>query len=77
MKNFWTSMSVTKLVLLIIVISLVTIELYKTFNWQDLDQVFVDFAIMVWAFYYWQKGMKYEKVDSLLDIDNKKDGQHL
>jgi hypothetical protein len=67
MKNFWTSMSVTKLVLLIIVISLVTIELYKTFNWIELDQVFVDFAIMVWAFYYWQKGMKYEKVDSLLD----------
>lgn len=67
MKNFWTSMSVTKLVLLIIVISLVTIELYKTFNWIELDQVFVDFAIMVWAFYYWQKGMKYERVDSLLD----------
>ena len=67
MKNFWTSMSVTKLVLLIIVISLVTIELYKTFNWIELDQVFVDFAIMVWAFYYWQKGMKHEKVDSLLD----------
>lgn len=67
MKNFRTSMSVTKLVLLIVVISLVTIELYKTFNWMELDQVFVDFAIMVWAFYYWQKGMKYEKVDSLLD----------
>jgi hypothetical protein len=75
MKNFWTSMSVTKLVLLIIVISLVTIELYKTFNWMELDQVFVDFAIMVWAFYYWQKGMKYEKVDSLLDDNNSKDGQ--
>ena len=74
MKTFWEKMSVTKLVLLLIVISLVTIELYKTFKWQELDQVFVDFAIVVWAFYYWQKGMKYDQVDSLIkseeDLDS-------
>ena len=69
MKDFWTKLSITKLVLLIIVVSLVVIELYKTFNWQELDQVFVDFSIMVWAFYYWQKGMKYESVDSLVKED--------
>lgn len=67
MKNFRERFSVTKLVLLIIVVSLVVIELYKTFNGKELDQVFVDFAIMVGAFYYGQKGMKYEKVDSLIE----------
>lgn len=66
MKSFRTKMSVTKLVLLLIVISLIIIELFKTFKGQELDQVFVDFAIMVWAFYYWQKGLKYESVDSLV-----------
>lgn len=55
--------------LLIIVVSLVIIELYKTFRGLELDQVFVDFAIMVWAFYYWQKGMKYDSVDSLVRED--------
>lgn len=67
MKSFRERLSVTKLVLLIIVTSLVIIELYKTFKGQELDQVFVDFAIMVWAFYYGQKGMKYKKVDSLIE----------
>lgn len=74
MKNL-LKMSITKLVLLIIVISLVIIELYKTFKGMDLDQVFVDITLMVIAFYYWQKGVKYESVDSLvkedLDINSK------
>ena len=62
-------MSVTKLVLLIIVISLVVIELYKTFKGLELDQVFIDITLMVIAFYYWQKGMKYESVDSIIEED--------
>lgn len=58
--------SVTKLVLLIVVISLVLIEIYKTLKGQELDQVFVDATIMIISFYYWQKGLKYDKVDSLV-----------
>ena len=44
--------SVTKIVLLIIVISLVAIEIYKTLKGNELDQVFVDATIMVISFYY-------------------------
>lgn len=57
--------SVTKIVLLEVVTALVAIELYKTFKWMELDQVFVDAFLMIIAFYYWQKGMKYESVDSI------------
>lgn len=59
--------SVTKIVLLIIVVSLVAIEIYKTLKGNDLDQVFVDATIMVISFYYWQKGMKYDKTDSIVE----------
>ena len=59
--------SVTKIVLLLIVCSLITIELYKTFNGIELDQVFIDACIMIVSFYYWQKGMKYDKTDSIVE----------
>ena len=59
--------SVTKIVLLLIVLSLITIELYKTFNGLELDQVFIDACIMVISFYYWQKGMKFEKTDGIIE----------
>ena len=42
--------SVTKIVLLLIVCSLITIELYKTFNGIELDQVFIDACIMIVSF---------------------------
>lgn len=70
-------MSVTKLVLLIIVISLVVIELYKTFKGLELDQVFIDITLMVIAFYYWQKGMKYESVDSVITEESLSDNNKL
>lgn len=59
--------SVTKIVLLIIVVSLVAIEIYKTLKGNELDQVFVDATIMVISFYYWQKGLKYDKTDSIVE----------
>ena len=62
--------SVTKIVLLIIVISLVAIEIYKTLKGMELDQVFVDATIMVVSFYFWQKGLKYDKVDSIVDFSS-------
>jgi nicotinamide riboside transporter PnuC len=69
MKLFKTS--VTKIVLLLIVCSLITIELYKTFKGIELDQVFVDACIMIVSFYYWQKGMKFDKPDSIVeDLSN-------
>ena len=63
--------SVTKLVLLLIVLCIIIIELYKTFRGWDLDQVFIDITLMVISFYFGQKGIKYENVDSLeKDLDN-------
>ena len=59
--------SVTKIVLLLVVISLIIIELYKTFNGLELDQVFIDACIMIVSFYYWQKGMKFDKPDSIVE----------
>jgi len=69
--------SVTKIVLLLIVISLIAIELYKTFKWLELDQVFIDAAIMIVSFYYWQKGMKFDKTDWIIEesfTDNNTNG---
>jgi hypothetical protein len=53
--------------------------LFKTYNGMELDQVFVDAFLMVIAFYYWQKGMKYDSVDSIvkeetLDDNSNTDG---
>ena len=76
MKLFKTS--VTKIVLLLVVISLITIELYKTFNGLELDQVFIDACIMIVSFYYWQKGMKFDKPDSIIEDlsdNNSNDGR--
>ena len=63
--------SVTKLVLLLIVICLIVIELYKTFKGWDLDQVFIDIVLMIISFYFWQKGITYDRVDSLEKSDDK------
>lgn len=69
MKSIY-KISVTKIVLLIIVLSLVAIEIYKTLKGMELDQVFVDATIMVVSFYFWQKGLKYDKVDSIVDFSS-------
>jgi len=65
--------SVTKIVLLEVVTALVVIELYKTYKWMELDQVFVDAFLMIVAFYYWQKGLKYDNVDSVIQEETLND----
>lgn len=66
-----TKISVTKLVLLLLVISLIVIELFKVFKWNELDQIFVDTVLMVISFYFGQKGIKYDNVDSIMEEENK------
>lgn len=66
MKSFRTKMSVTKLVLLEMVTTLIAIEIWKTYNGLELDQVFIDAFLMVIAFYFGQKGMQYTEVDSVI-----------
>ena len=74
MKTFIEKLSVTKLVLLLLVLTLIVIECYRVFKWWDLDQLFTDVVIMVVSFYFWQKGIVYDNVDSLVD-NNKEDGK--
>lgn len=66
-----TKISVTKLVLLLLVITLIVIELFKVFKWLELDQIFVDTVLMVISFYFGQKGIKYDNVDSIIDEESK------
>lgn len=68
-----TKISVTKLVLLLLVISLIVIELYKVFKGSELDQIFVDTVLMVISFYFGQKGIKYENVDSIMEDEENKE----
>lgn len=68
--------SVTKIVLLEMVTALVAIELFKTYNGMELDQVFIDAFLMVIAFYYWQKGMKYDSVDSVVQEETLNDNNN-
>lgn len=74
MKTFIEKLSVTKLVLLLLVLTLIVIECYRVFKWWDLDQLFTDVVIMVVSFYFWQKGIVYDNVDSLVD-NHKEDGK--
>ena len=57
--------------LFLLVISLIVIELYKVFKGSELDQIFVDTVLMVISFYFGQKGIKYDNVDSIMEEENK------
>lgn len=80
MKNFWERFSVTKLVLLLLVLALIFIEIWNVVNWLEIDQLFTDVLIAVISFYFWQKWINYDSVDSLVksdtiwfDLDNNDD----
>lgn len=65
--------SVTKMVLLLLVLTLIVIELFKVFKGYELDQIFVDTVLMVISFYFGQKGIKYDNVDSVIDEEENKE----
>lgn len=67
MKTIREKLSITKLVLLLLVITLIIIEIYKVIKGNDLDQLFTDVVIMVVSFYFGQKGIIYQDTDSLVD----------
>lgn len=83
MKNFRERFSITKLVLLLLVLALIFIEIWNVVNDKWIDQLFTDVLIAVVSFYFWQKGISYDSVDSLVkesevtdtriwfDLDNK------
>jgi hypothetical protein len=72
MKSLREKLSVTKLVLLLLVIALIFIEIWNVVNWDSIDQLFTDVVIAVISFYFWQKGIQYDDIDSLVkDLDTK------
>lgn len=73
MKTFRERFSVTKLVLLLLVLALIFIEIWHVVNGWEIDQLFTDVVIACVSFYFWQKGIQYDDVDSLVarDLDDK------
>ena len=64
MKNFRTKLSVTKLVLLVMVLILGFQTVYLTLQWVE-TSLFNNVMLSIVAFYFWQKSMQYKEVDSL------------
>mgnify|MGYP006988891928 CR=1 FL=1 len=69
MKNFLERFSVTKLVLLLIILTLMFIEIWKVVNWGENSDLFSNVVIAIVSFYFWQKGIEYEKPDSIVEED--------
>lgn len=67
MKSFRERFSITKLVLLLLVLALIFIEVRHVVNWEGIDQLFTDVLIAVISFYFGQKGIQYDDVDSLVE----------
>ena len=75
MKNFRKSMSVTKLVFLILTIVLSFQTIYFTVNWTGTD-LFNNVMLMVVSFYFWQK-VGNNKADPLINNNEENNGQSL
>lgn len=79
MKNFRTKLSVTKLVLLVMVLILGFQTVYLTLQWVE-TSLFNNVMIAIISYYFGQKAMQYKEVDSLfknLSDEEEKDGQPL
>ena len=68
MKNFWTKMSITKLVFLILTLVLWFQTIYLTLNWVE-TSLFNNAMLMVISFYFGQKVWEAKK-DPLIDNDS-------
>ena len=66
MKNFWTKMSVTKLVLLLMTLILGFQTIYLTIQGVE-TSLFNNVMIALTSFYFWQKAIKYDKPDSIVE----------
>jgi Ca2+/Na+ antiporter len=67
MKDFRERFSVTKLVLLLTILALIFIEIWNVIKWWEIDQLFSNVVIAIVSFYFWQKGIQYEEVDSIVE----------
>lgn len=79
MKSFRTKLSVTKLVLLVMILILGFQTVYLTLQWVE-TSLFNNVMLSIIAFYFWQKSMQYSEPDSLmkdLPTEEEKDGSNI
>lgn len=71
--TFRERFSVTKLVLLLLVLTLMFIEVWNVINGDDISDLFSNVVIAVISFYFWQKGLSYDEPDSIVEksLDDK------
>lgn len=74
MRTFRERFSVTKLVLLLLILTLMFIEIWNVVNGWEIDQLFTNVVIACVSFYFGQKGIQYDKVDSILDSEENENG---
>lgn len=70
MKTFRERFSVTKMVLLLLVLTLMFIEIWNVIKWGDISDLFSNVVIAVVSFYFGQKGIEYDKPDSIVEEFN-------
>ena len=69
MKTFRERFSVTKLVLLLIILALIFIEVWNVLNGGEISQLFSNVVIAIVSYYFAQKGIQYDEPDSLVKRD--------
>lgn len=75
MKNFWTEISVTKLVFLIVMICLCIFTWWQYWIWHEVSiQLRETVVTAIVSFYFWQKVWEAKK-DPLIDKTNKEGEQ--
>lgn len=72
MKTFREKMSVTKLVFLLLTLVLGFQTVYLTLNWIE-TSLFNNAMLVVISFYFSQKWLKYNSVDSLIKEEEKEE----
>ena len=72
MKTFREKMSVTKLVFLLLTLVLGFQTVYLTLNWIE-TSLFNNAMLVVISFYFSQKWLKYNNVDSLIKEEEKEE----
>lgn len=67
MKSFLERFSVTKLVLLLVIVALIFIEIWRVVKWEENSDLFSNVVIAIVSFYFWQKGIQYDEIDSIVE----------
>lgn len=59
--------------LLLVIVALIFIEIWRVVKWEENSDLFSNVVIAIVSFYFWQKGIQYDEVDSIVeksDLEN-------